>query len=393
MSINIARVEQAIGIFNFKRTDLLEIALTHPSRIYENRRNRELQDKQEREYRRLAILGDTILSHTVIGYLYEKYPDFNQEIITNIKSEIVRRVTCYKFAKQLNLKGLSLLGGSEQQKHESQQQELFGEMFEALIGAIYVEYDSNFSLARDWLIKHFIKSTVDALIEENQILEELPVDYSQAISTMNATEKFALLRQMKEEADALVAQNVKLQTLLSWIHQKSSLADSKYKPTQTRAFYLALIRIFALGFVRNCDPTVNSNSQVRNFFDSFNRVNALGLELSFKFNSTSDPANVIASILLLDIEPELKQALQQLKDELPKNPRIEQEKLEQWRQINGQDWLNKIQDLIGYDLVFNESQKELLKEYYKTNLVLMDLINNLSAEEKQLIEDTLFLYP
>lgn len=392
MSIDIEKVQEAICIPNFKRTDLLEIALTHPSRIYENYNNRQQQDKQERDYRRLAILGDTILGTTIIDYLYQKYPDFNQEKITIIKSQMVSRKTCYKFAKKLNLKSLCRLGGSERLQEENKQIELLAEMFEALFGAIYLHYERTFSLASDWLIKHFIKDAVDEFLKSNQISEELPVDYSETISSMNVDESSKLLWQMKEEADALVAQDDQLQTLLSWIDKKSSLVDTSYKHTQVRAFYLALIRIFGLGFVRNCDPTVNSNSQVRNFFDSFNRVNALGLELSFKFNSNSDPANVLASILILDIEPELKQALQELKIELP-NPKTDKVKFEEWRQAHGQNWLDRIRQLIGYDLVSLEAQKKLLKQYYEKNLEIIKCINNseLEPEVKQDIEETLFL--
>ncbi|OYD93144.1 hypothetical protein CDG76_20850 [Nostoc sp. 'Peltigera membranacea cyanobiont' 210A] len=392
MSIDIETVQEAICIPNFKRTDLLEIALTHPSRIYENYNNRQQQDKQERDYRRLAILGDAILGTTIIDYLYQKYPDFNQQKITDVKSQLVSRKTCYKFAKKLNLKDLCVLGGSERLQEENKQIELLAEMFEALFGAIYLHYDRKFSLASDWLIKHFIKDAVDEFLKSNQILEELPVDYSETISSMNVDESSKLLWQMKEEADALVAQDDQLQTLLSWIHKKSSLVDTSYKHTQVRAFYLALIRIFGLGFVRNCDPTVNSNSKVRNFFDSFNRVNALGLELSFKFNSKFDPANVLASILIVDIEPELKQALQQLKIELP-NPKTEQVRFEEWRQEYGQNWLDRIKQLIGYDLVLSEHQKELLKEYYEKNLLIIHCLNEskLAPEVKQDIEETLFL--
>ena len=392
MSINIETVQKAICIHNFKRTDLLEIALTHPSRIYENSKNRQQQDKQERDYRRLAILGDTILGTTVIDYLYQEYPDFNQQKITDIKSQIVSRNSCYKFAKKLRLKSLCLLGRSELSQEDNKQIELFGEMFEALLGAIYLHYDRTFYLASNWLIEHFIRGSVDELIKSNQISEELPIDSSQAISSMNVDESFKFIWQMKEEADALVALDDKLQTLLSWIRKKSSLVDTSYKQIEVRAFYLALIRIFGLGFVRNCDPTVNSNSKVRNFFDSFNRVNALGLELSFKFNPKFDPANVLASILIVDIEPELKQALQQLKIELP-NPKTEQVRFEEWRQEYGQNWLERIRQLIGYDLVLNEHQKDLLKEYYEKNLLIFDLIKDskLTDKDKQDIKETLFL--
>ncbi|MEH1933114.1 MAG: ribonuclease III domain-containing protein [Nostoc sp.] len=395
MSIDIETVQQAISIPDFKRTDLLEIALTHPSQIYENSNNRQQQDKQERDYRRLAILGDAILSTTVIDYLYQEYPDFNQDKITTIKSQIVSRKSCYKFAKKLSLKSFCSLGRSEQQKDGNQQIELFGEMFEALLGAIYLGYDSNFYLASQWLIKQLIKPTIDELLISAPLTEEeFTVDYLPIISSMNDNESSELLWRMKKKADALIAQDEKLQNLLSWIHKKSSLVDTGYNPTQIRAFYLALIRIFGLGFARNCDPNINSNSKVRNFFGSFNRVNNLGLELTLKFNSMFDPANILASILILDIEPELKQALQELKIELP-NPKTEQLRFEEWRQAHGQNWLKIITELIGYDLVLSEQQKELLKQYYDNNFQLMALINEskLTFEAKQQIEDTLFLSP
>ena len=392
MSINIEAVQQAICIPNFKKIDLLEIALTHPSQIYENSNNRQQQDKQERNYRRLAILGDAVLGTVVIDYLYQEYPGFNQEKITNIKSHIVSRKTCYKFAKQLNLKSLCLLGGSERFQDENKQIELFGEMFEALFGAIYLHYDRILSLASEWLINYFIKSSVNDFLQSNQILEEPSVDYLQAISLLNIDESLKFIKQKKEEADALVAQDEKLQSLLSWIDKKSSLVSPSYKRTQVKAFYLALMRIFILGFVRNSNPNENINSQVRTFFDSFNRVNNLGLELSFKFNPTFDPANIIASILILDIEPELKEALQELKIELP-NPKTEQLRFGDWRQAHGQNWLDRIKQVIGYDLVLSKHQKELLKQYYEKNLSLMECINKsqLAIEQKQEIEKTLFL--
>ncbi|MBN4004538.1 hypothetical protein [Nostoc sp. LPT] len=94
----------------------------------------------------------------------------------------------------------------------------------------------------------------------------------------------------------------------------------------------------------------------------------------------------------MDIEPELKQALQQLKIELP-NPKTEQVRFEEWRQKYGQNWLDRIRQLIGYDLVLNEHQKELLKKYYEKNLVILDLMNDskLADEVKQDIKETLFL--
>lgn len=156
MSLDIEAVKKAIGIREFTRTDLLEIALTHPSKIFENNNlNRQQQEQQECEYRRLAILGDAMFSAAVVDYLHQ-YTKFNQGSITQWKSHLVSRKQCYEFAKILKLRHFCLLGKSEKSKHENIQQDLLGEMFEALLGAIYLEFERDFYEFKQWLVKNFI---------------------------------------------------------------------------------------------------------------------------------------------------------------------------------------------------------------------------------------------
>lgn len=157
MSIDIETVKKAIGIPEFTRTDLLEIALTHPSKIYENCKITQKQKAlQEREYRRLAILGDAMFGAAVVDYLHQYFPKLNQGSITQLKSHIVSRKQAYEFARILKLRQLCELGGSEKWKHETMQQDLLCEMFEALLAAIYLEFLRDFYQLRNWLIKHFI---------------------------------------------------------------------------------------------------------------------------------------------------------------------------------------------------------------------------------------------
>lgn len=157
MSLDIETVKKAIGIPKLTRTDLLEIALTHPSKIYENRNlNRQQQERQECEYRRLAILGDAMFGAAVVDYLHQYFSKLNQGIITQWKSHIVSRQQAYEFARILKLRQLCELGEREKWKHETMQQDLLGEMFEALLGAIYIEFQRDFYEFRNWLVKHFI---------------------------------------------------------------------------------------------------------------------------------------------------------------------------------------------------------------------------------------------
>ena len=395
MSENLEAVKNAIGIADFNRTDLLKIALTHPSHIYENDDlNRQQQVQQEREYRRLAILGDGIFNAVVIDYLYHRFPNLNQGALTNNwKNRLLSRKKLSEFARKLNLRQLCLLGGSEIRKDESEQVELLGEMFEALFAAIYLGFERDFSPSRDWIVERFIKKAVDELSKDTQLTEEqVPEDYLQAVDVMNPDEAAKLLWQMKEKADALVAEDEKLKQLLTWVHEKSLLVDSSYKPMKVRAFYLTLFRVLGLAFARNFDPT-RGGASARQFALSFNRASSLALDIAFILNSKFDPANVIVSIFALDLEPELKQALQQLQAELP-DPDKQRERFEEWRQTNGQTWVDKIRNILGHDLQFSKPQKKLLQQYYDENKLLMECLNkarDLPPEVVENIEDTLFL--
>ncbi len=121
MSLDIEAIKKQIDIPEFTRTDLLEIALTHPSFIYQNDNlNRQQQDNQEREYRRLAILGDAIFGAIVIDYLHEQYSSFNQGTLTQLKSNLVSRNQAYEFSLKLNLRQFCLFGGSEKNKTQAE---------------------------------------------------------------------------------------------------------------------------------------------------------------------------------------------------------------------------------------------------------------------------------
>jgi dsRNA-specific ribonuclease len=381
--VNIEAVKKAIGIPDFKQTQLLEIALTHPSRIYENSNlTTQQKDAQEREYRRLAILGDAILGAVVIDYLHQQYADLNEGKLTELKNNLVSQQKLSEFARELKLKQLCLLGRGVEQKDYSEER-LFTEMFEALLGAIYLEFKRDFSRLRIWLVERFIQKTVNNLLTDTQFTEE---QLSEDGAMMLANKR---LRQMKQQADALVAKDETLQQLLTWVSQKALSVDSSYEPAKVRAFYLALIRVLGFDLAKAFDDPTRRRSFARSFTSVFDRSRGLALNLAFDF----DPKNVLMCLLALDIEPRLKQAMEELEAELP-DPDEEAERFDEWRKTKGQAWVEKITGLIGYNLQFNEAQKDLLKEYYKANKSLVEELNSgcqVSKAVRQEIEETLLL--
>ena len=155
-----------IGLPEFQKKQELEIALMHPSYIYELNAHQSEKDSLNESYRRLAHLGDAILGAIVTDYLYDRYPEGNKGFLTSAKQLLVDKVRLFEFAKNLKLQQFCLLGRSQQGKVLDQQEKLFAEMFEAVFGVIYLEFERDFSKARSWLVERFIADAVDDFLND-----------------------------------------------------------------------------------------------------------------------------------------------------------------------------------------------------------------------------------
>ncbi len=91
--------------------------------------------------------------------------------------------------------------------------------------------------------------------------------------------------------------------------------------------------------------------------------------------------------------------LQKLKKQLPKIGSYP-DKFRDWWQAKGKVWSEQLRDIlikyrnIGYDWQFNEQQKELLKQYYDVNKLLVDCLNSaayITPRVRREIEETLLL--
>lgn len=149
--------------------ELIEISLMHPSYLYESDIDREKKDLQEKEYRRLAHLGDAIIGAIVTDYLYEEFPELEKGGLTEVKQLLVDKVQLSQFANLLNLEQYCLLGKSLRGKTPSEQEKLFAEMFQAIFGAIYLGLKHNFSSSKSWLIQRFLEDALDEIAEDNKI--------------------------------------------------------------------------------------------------------------------------------------------------------------------------------------------------------------------------------
>ncbi len=146
-SSTVEQCEEIIG-YTFKDKGILEKALTHssaaPTRLDSNER--------------LEFLGDSVLGLSVCAFLFTEHESLGEGEMTKIKSSVVSRKTCAVVIRKMDVYDLLSLSG-EMADPDRVPESVLAAVFEALIGAIYV--DGGFAPADAFVVR-----TVAPFIEE-----------------------------------------------------------------------------------------------------------------------------------------------------------------------------------------------------------------------------------
>ena len=146
--------------YNFKKTKLLETALTHKS--FDNNFNNE----------KLEFLGDRVLGLVISEKLLNKFPNEKEGIIDKKFANLVNKKTCLLVARKINLKKFILLGSSHK-KLERSADKISSDCLEAIVGAIYL--DGGLKSVEKFILNFWeeflLKSTV-TLIDSKTKLQE-----------------------------------------------------------------------------------------------------------------------------------------------------------------------------------------------------------------------------
>ncbi len=121
-----------ITIPKFKNKKLLEQAFVHRSFLNETKEKLSSNERME-------FLGDSIISFVVSDYLYKTYPQFNEGILTNIRSLLVNTKSLAQVAKELNFGSYLKLSRGEEDSKGRQNQSLLADCFESFVGALYLD--------------------------------------------------------------------------------------------------------------------------------------------------------------------------------------------------------------------------------------------------------------
>ena len=114
--------------------------------------HRSLKENPSENNERMEFLGDAIISSVVAEYLFKKYPYKGEGFLTEMRSKMVNRQQLNHIAIQMGLKKMTRFNKLDGGLKSSQ---IFGNTLEALVGAIYL--DRQYDFTKKWIIEKMIQ--------------------------------------------------------------------------------------------------------------------------------------------------------------------------------------------------------------------------------------------
>ena len=136
---SVDRLWRQLG-YQFKRTALAEMALTHRSVSSANNE-------------RLEFLGDAVLGMVIAEELYRRFDGASEGDLSRMRASLVRGSTLAALARELNLGDFLRLGSGELKSGGYRRDSILACGLEALIGAVYL--DGGFKQCRALALKLF----------------------------------------------------------------------------------------------------------------------------------------------------------------------------------------------------------------------------------------------
>lgn len=166
-----------IGI-KINNHSLFELALTHPSY------NADAKTKHH-DYERLEYMGDAVLDYAAADVIYKTHPNMDPGLMSKLRSNIVKSQSLAKYARTISLADYIKTGQSINSNQINQSNKILEDVFEALIGAIYL--DRGIDVAYAFIYK-FIKPDIDNVDEyeltdaKTRLQEEMQAEYQDRVT-------------------------------------------------------------------------------------------------------------------------------------------------------------------------------------------------------------------
>ncbi len=128
---NLTDLEKKLHL-KFNQPHLIANAFVHRSYLNESK---EFTQSNER----LEYLGDAVLELVTSVFLFNRYPQYQEGMLTNLRASLVKTSTLAQLALELGLDKHLLMSKGEEEHGGRKNQSILADTTEALLGSIYLD--------------------------------------------------------------------------------------------------------------------------------------------------------------------------------------------------------------------------------------------------------------
>ncbi|MDD2367204.1 MAG: ribonuclease III [Desulfuromonadaceae bacterium] len=144
MDTKIQQLEKLLD-YRFSNRTLPLQALTHPSHLHEA--------GGAGDYQRLEFLGDAVLGLLLAEMLCERYPDWDEGALSQLRARLAGQDALADRARKLDIGVHIRLGKGEKHTAGRDKDSILSDVFEAVIAALYL--DGGLQAARSFVLRMF----------------------------------------------------------------------------------------------------------------------------------------------------------------------------------------------------------------------------------------------
>lgn len=173
-------IEELLAKICIKPKDikLYELALTHPSY------NADAKTKHY-DYERLEYIGDAVLGFVSADLIFKLHPDMDQGVMSKLRSYLVKSKSLANYARKISLAEFVRAGQSIQSSKINASDNILEDVFEALIGAIYLDLGINkaYSYIKSFLYFDIKNVDIDVLTDyKTKLQEEMQSEHRDSVT-------------------------------------------------------------------------------------------------------------------------------------------------------------------------------------------------------------------
>ena len=170
---NLKELQEKLG-YTFSDISLLKRALIHRSFGNENWEYKNINNEK------LELLGDAVLDLIVTEYLYRNFDLASEGELAKMKSMIVSEPVLADISSEISLGNYLLLSKGEELTGGRERESILGDVFEALLGAIYL--DSNLEVSKKVALK-YLEYKINHINENEDLIDYKTIlqEYSQRV--------------------------------------------------------------------------------------------------------------------------------------------------------------------------------------------------------------------